>query len=67
MISMSRLAGVISLASLFPLSATAAESKGTVEVVHWWTSGVEKAEVDVVKAKVEKDGFVWKDGAVPGG
>ena len=65
--SFSRLAVVISLASLFPLSATAAESKGTVEVVHWWTSGGEKAAVDVLKAQVEKDGFTWKDGAVAGG
>ncbi|RML42531.1 Glucose ABC transport system, periplasmic sugar-binding protein [Pseudomonas savastanoi pv. glycinea] len=64
---MPRLAVVISLASLFPLSATAAESKGTVEVVHWWTSGGEKAAVDVLKAQVEKDGFVWKDGAIAGG
>ncbi len=65
--SISRLATVISLASLFPLSAIAAESKGSVEVVHWWTSGGEKAAVDVLKAQVEKDGFTWKDGAVAGG
>ncbi|MFJ4064956.1 ABC transporter substrate-binding protein [Pseudomonas sp. NPDC089996] len=62
-----RLAAAISLASLLPLSATAAESKGSVEVVHWWTSGGEKAAVDVLKAQVEKDGFTWKDGAVAGG
>ncbi|KPX24689.1 ABC-type sugar transport system, periplasmic component [Pseudomonas amygdali pv. dendropanacis] len=65
--SMSRLAFVISLASLFPLSATAAESKGTVEVVHWWTSGGEKAAVDVLKAQVEKDGFTWKGDGISGG
>ncbi|MDB6048428.1 MAG: sugar transporter substrate-binding protein [Pseudomonas sp.] len=65
--SISRLAAVISLASLFPLSVQAADSKGTVEVVHWWTSGGEKAAVDVLKAQVEKDGFTWKDGAVAGG
>jgi glucose/mannose transport system substrate-binding protein len=65
--SISRLATVISLASLFPLSALAADSKGTVEVVHWWTSGGEKAAVDVLRAQVEKDGFTWKDGAVAGG
>ncbi|GFZ59256.1 sugar ABC transporter substrate-binding protein [Pseudomonas amygdali pv. eriobotryae] len=65
--SMSRLAVVISLASLFPLSATAAESKGTVEVVHWWTSGGEKAAVDVLKAQVEKDGFTWKGDGISGG
>ncbi|KPB63434.1 ABC-type sugar transport system [Pseudomonas amygdali pv. myricae] len=64
---MSRLAVVISLASLFPLSATAAESKGTVEVVHWWTSGGEKAAVDVLKAQVEKDGFTWKGDGISGG
>ena len=62
-----RLAAAISLASLLPLSASAADSKGSVEVVHWWTSGGEKAAVDVLKAQVEKDGFTWKDGAVAGG
>jgi glucose/mannose transport system substrate-binding protein len=65
--AISRLATVVSLATLFPLSAMAADSKGTVEVVHWWTSGGEKAAVDVLKAQVEKDGFTWKDGAVAGG
>ena len=62
-----RLAAAISLASLLPLSASAAESKGSVEVVHWWTSGGEKAAVDVLRAQVEQDGFTWKDGAVAGG
>ncbi|MDV9032209.1 ABC transporter substrate-binding protein [Pseudomonas sp. RAC1] len=61
------LAAAISLASLLPLSAQAADSKGSVEVVHWWTSGGEKAAVDVLKAQVEQDGFTWKDGAVAGG
>ena len=65
--AINRLALAISVASLFPLSAFAADSKGTVEVVHWWTSGGEKAAVDVLKAQVEKDGFTWKDGAVAGG
>ncbi|EJM42986.1 ABC-type sugar transport system, periplasmic component [Pseudomonas sp. GM33] len=67
--AISRLATVISLASLsaLPLSVLAAESKGSVEVVHWWTSGGEKAAVDILKAQVEKDGFTWKDGAVAGG
>jgi glucose/mannose transport system substrate-binding protein len=63
----SRLATAISLATLLPLSAFAADSKGTVEVVHWWTSGGEKAAVGVLQAQVEKDGFTWKDGAVAGG
>ncbi|MDZ3996020.1 ABC transporter substrate-binding protein [Pseudomonas sp. Teo4] len=67
MYSTLRLAAAISFASLLPLSAFAADSKGNVEVVHWWTSGGEKAAADVLKAQVEKDGFTWKDGAVAGG
>ena len=69
--AINRLAAVISLASLFPLSAlaadTPAESKGTVEVVHWWTSGGEAKAIDVLKQLVEKDGYTWKDSAVAGG
>jgi len=65
--AINRLAAVISLASLFPLAAHAADSKGTVEVVHWWTSGGEHAAVKVLQQQVEKDGFTWKDGAVAGG
>ena len=65
--AITRFATVVSLASLFPLSALAAASKGTVEVVHWWTSGGEAAAVNVLKDLVQKDGFTWKDGAVAGG
>jgi len=65
--AINRLAAVVSLATLFPFAVHAADGKGTVEVVHWWTSGGEKAAVDVLKAQVEKDGFIWKDGAVAGG
>ncbi|MCX7080889.1 MAG: ABC transporter substrate-binding protein, partial [Pseudomonas sp.] len=65
--AITRLATVISLASLFPLSALAADAKGTVEVVHWWTSGGEAKAIDVLKKLVEKDGYIWKDSAVAGG
>lgn len=65
--AITRLATVISLASLFPLSALAADAKGTVEVVHWWTSGGEAKAVKVLKDLVEKDGYEWKDSAVAGG
>ncbi|MEN0105349.1 MAG: ABC transporter substrate-binding protein, partial [Pseudomonas sp.] len=69
--AINRLAAVISLASLFPLGALAAdapaESKGTVEVVHWWTSGGEAKAIDVLRKLVEKDGYTWKDSAVAGG
>ena len=62
-----RLALVISLASIFPLNAYAADTKGNVEVVHWWTSGGEAKAVDVLKKLVEKDGYTWQDSAVAGG
>ncbi|KQZ83707.1 ABC transporter substrate-binding protein [Pseudomonas sp. Root562] len=65
--AINRLATVISLATLFPLVVHAAESKGTVEVVHWWTSGGEAKSVNVLKQIVEKDGFTWQDSAVAGG
>ncbi len=65
--AITRLATVISLASMFPLSALAADAKGTVEVVHWWTSGGEAKAVKVLKDLVEKDGYEWKDSAVAGG
>ncbi|VVO16286.1 ABC transporter substrate-binding protein [Pseudomonas fluorescens] len=65
--AITRLATVISLASLFPLSALAADAKGTVEVVHWWTSGGEAKAVKVLENLVEKDGYEWKDSAVAGG
>ncbi|NBA94657.1 ABC transporter substrate-binding protein [Pseudomonas sp. R5(2019)] len=64
--AINRLTAVISLASLLPLSALAAET-GTVEVLHWWTSGGEAKAVETLKEQVKKDGFVWKDNAVAGG
>ncbi|MDR0211927.1 MAG: ABC transporter substrate-binding protein [Pseudomonas putida] len=64
--AITRLATVVSLASLFPLSALA-DNPGTVEVLHWWTSGGEARAVETLKQQVQKDGFVWKDNAVAGG
>ena len=65
--AITRLAAVVSLASFMPLTALAAEAKGSVEVLHWWTSGGEAAAVNTLKQQVEKDGFTWKDNAVAGG
>ena len=62
-----RLAVAVSFASLFTLTAHAADSKGTVEVVHYWTSGGEAKSVDVLKQLIEKDGFTWQNSAVAGG
>nr|WP_314488995.1 ABC transporter substrate-binding protein [uncultured Pseudomonas sp.] len=61
-----RLATAVSLACSLPLSAVAADN-GTVEVLHWWTSGGEAAAVQTLKQQIEKDGFTWKDNAVAGG
>ncbi|MGY4494621.1 ABC transporter substrate-binding protein [Pseudomonas sp. TE3610] len=62
-----RLAAAISLSMLVPMAAHSADSKGTVEVVHWWTSGGEAKSVAVLKQIVEKDGYTWQDSAVAGG
>lgn len=62
-----RLAMFIGVVAALPPSAHADGSKGTVEVVHYWTSGGEAKSVDVLKKIIEKDGFTWQDGAVAGG
>ena len=55
-----RLALSVSLA--LPLLAHA----GEVEVLHWWTSGGERA-ADTLQKMVEQKGHTWKDFAVAGG
>lgn len=65
--SITRISAAVSLVSLIPFSALAANTEGTVEVVHWWTSGGEAAAVKVLRELVEKDGYTWKDSAVAGG
>ena len=64
--AITRLAAVVSLASFMPLTALAAEAKGSVEVLHWWTSGGEAAAVNTLKQQVEKT-VSPKDNAVAGG
>ena len=41
--------------------------QGTVEVLHWWTSGGEAAAVEVLKQMLEAEGHTWVDFAVAGG
>ena len=62
-----RLALVISLASLLPLNAYAADTQGSVEVVHWWTSGGEAKAVDVLKKLIENDGYTCQYSVAAGG
>ena len=40
---------------------------GSVEVLHWWTSGGEAAALDVLKKKLESQGITWMDMPVAGG
>ncbi|MCE0492891.1 ABC transporter substrate-binding protein [Vibrio salinus] len=40
---------------------------GEVEVLHWWTSGSEGKAIDVLKAKLKQQGYIWKDFAIEGG
>lgn len=48
-------------------SALAQDDKGTVEVLHWWTSGGEAAALNVLKENVEAKGVTWQDMPVAGG
>ncbi len=48
-------------------SATTYAAGGSVEVLHWWTSGGEAAALDVLKKKLESQGVTWKDMPVAGG
>lgn len=40
---------------------------GTVEVLHWWTSGGEAEAVQTIIDRVEEEGHTWEDFAVAGG
>ncbi|MCL6420987.1 ABC transporter substrate-binding protein [Aestuariirhabdus haliotis] len=51
------------LSGLVSLSAQA----GTVEVLHYWTSGGEAKSAAVLKQLLEQEGHQWKDFAVAGG
>lgn len=44
-----------------------ADLSGTVEVLHWWTSGGEAAAVAELKSMLQEQGHSWLDFAVAGG
>jgi len=48
-------------------SASTYAAGGSVEVLHWWTSGGEAAALDVLKKNLESQGITWKDMPVAGG
>ncbi|PHV12270.1 ABC transporter substrate-binding protein [Chitinimonas sp. BJB300] len=58
-----RLTLALTVACAFSLPAAA----GTVEVLHWWTSGGEAKSAAELKKMIEARGHTWKDFAVAGG
>ncbi|MHB0950951.1 MAG: ABC transporter substrate-binding protein [Allorhizobium sp.] len=52
--------------SIFMLPATSFAG-GTVEVLHWWTSGGEAKAVGTLKEAFEKQGGKWEDSPIAGG
>lgn len=49
------------------LSTTAVQAAGTVEVLHWWTSGGEAKAVGELKKAFEAQGGTWIDSPIAGG
>jgi glucose/mannose transport system substrate-binding protein len=45
----------------------AAQADGTVEVLHWWTSGGEAKAVGTLKTAFEAQGGTWNDSPIAGG
>jgi glucose/mannose transport system substrate-binding protein len=63
-----RTIGLLLLATaVSALIAGQANAGGSVEVLHWWTSGGEAAAVGVLKQDLEGKGFAWEDMPVAGG
>jgi glucose/mannose transport system substrate-binding protein len=61
------LASAGGLALALGAAVAAAQDKGQVEVLHWWTSGGEAAALNVLKDDLESKGIGWEDMPVAGG
>jgi glucose/mannose transport system substrate-binding protein len=55
------------LASCLAIAGGSAHAGGTVEVLHWWTSGGEAKAVGELKAAFEAQGGTWIDSPIAGG
>jgi glucose/mannose transport system substrate-binding protein len=55
------------LALAVAAGVVAAQDKGQVEVLHWWTSGGEAAALNVLKEDLQSKGIGWQDMPVAGG
>ncbi len=53
--------------AVLALTTGVARAEGSVEVLHWWTSGGEAAALNVLKQDLQKEGISWKDMPVAGG
>ena len=65
---MNRIGLLMSAAAISALALpTATFADGTVEVLHWWTSGGEARAVGELKAAFEAQGGTWIDSPIAGG
>ena len=62
-----RRAAAFTLATGLLLAPGLAKAGGTVEVLHWWTSGGEAKAIGVLKQEFEAAGGKWVDSPVAGG
>lgn len=60
-------AAALTLATGLLLSPGLAKAGGTVEVLHWWTSGGEAKSIGVLKQEFEAAGGKWINSPVAGG
>ena len=58
---------VAALAILGGMQVGVAQAQGTVEVLHWWTSGGEAKAVGELKSAFEARGGTWIDSPIAGG
>lgn len=55
------------IGTLAAAMAGPAKAEGTVEVLHWWTSGGEAKAVGTLKSAFESQGGTWIDSPIAGG
>jgi glucose/mannose transport system substrate-binding protein len=58
---------ILALTAGVLLGTAAAQAGGTVEVLHWWTSGGEAKAVGELKKAFEAQGGTWIDSPIAGG
>lgn len=58
---------VVALTASMLFGTAAAQAGGTVEVLHWWTSGGEAKAVGTLKDEFEAQGGTWIDSPIAGG